>query len=149
MKSDEIFDGVTVKAAIMDVLVSCRTESGELDAPYGYVVEKTNLARYYVSKFIYILINEEYKDAYKKDKTAKRVFTSAMLFYDYYVRRLDLDKIAKKYTKTGDEKVMRNILNACIDVLCDNVGFVYSDLEGWTETYMIHTWQEVTENKTA
>lgn len=149
MKSDEIFDGVTVKNAVEDVLLSCRSEKCVLDAPYNYVTEKTELARYFVQKFIYILIDEEYKDAHKKDKTAKRVFTSAMITYDYFVRRLDLDKIAKKYTKTADKKVIMDVIVACENVICNNVSSVYSDLEDWAEKYMIHTWQEATENKTA
>lgn len=149
MKSDEIFDGVTVKNAVEDVLNACRTEKNVMNAPYSYVVEKTELARYFVQKFIYILIDDEYKDAHKKDKTAKRVFTSAMITYDYFVKRLDADKIAKKYTKTADKKLIMDIIAACVDVICNNVSSVYSDLEDWAEKYMLHTWQEVTENKTA
>lgn len=149
MKSDEIYDGVTVKNAVEDVLNACRSEKNVIDAPYSYVTEKTERARGLVLKFIYILIREEYKDAYKKDKTAKHVFTSSMILYDYFVRRLDADKIAKKYTKTADKNVIMDIIAACVDVICNNVAPIYSMLENWAEMYMIHTWREVTENKTA
>lgn len=149
MKSDEIFDGVTVKDAIEDVLNSCRTEKKVDDAPYRFVVEKTEKARELLLQFINILIREEYRDAYKKDKTAKRVFTSSSIMYDYFLRRLDLDKIAKKYTKTADKRVIMDIVAACEDIICNDVADIYDKLENWAEMYMIHTWREVTENKTA
>lgn len=149
MKSDEIFDGVTVKNVVEDVLNACRSEKNVMNAPYSYVVEKTELARYFVQKFIYILIDEEYKDAYKKDKTAQSVFTCSMILYDYFVRRLDADKIAKKYTKSANKKIITDIISACVDVICNNVATVYDSLEDWATMYMLHTWQEVTENKTA
>lgn len=149
MRTDEIFDGVTVKNAVEDVLLSCRSEKCVLDAPYNYVTEKTELARDLVLQFINILVHEEYKDAYKKDKTAKRVFTSAMITYDYFVRRLGLDKIAEKYTKTADKKVIMDVIAACENVICNNVADIYDKLENWAEMYMIHTWREVTANKTA
>lgn len=149
MKSDEIFDGVTVKDAIEDVLNSCRTEKKVDDAPYRFVVEKTEKARELLLQFIYILIDEEYKDAYKKDKTAKRVFTSSSIMYDYFLRRLDLDKIAKKYTKTADKRVIMDIVAACEDTICNDVADIYDKLTDWVNMYMLHTWQEITENKTA
>ena len=149
MRTDEIFDGVTVKDAIEDIMNACRSEKNVIDAPYSYVVDKTERARGLVLKFIYILIDEEYKDAYKKDKTAQSVFTCSMIIYDYFVRRLDADKIANKYTKTADKKLIMDVIAACENVICNNVSSVYSDLEDWAEKYMIHTWQEVTENKTA
>lgn len=149
MRTDEIFDGVTVKNAVEDVLNACRSEKNVIDAPYSYVVEKTERARGLVLKFIYILIDEEYKDAYKKDKTAECVFTCPMIVYDYFVRRLDADKIAKKYTKSAGKNVIMDIIAACVDAICNNVAPIYSMLEDWATMYMIHTWREVTENKTA
>lgn len=149
MRTDEIFDGVTVKDAVEDVLNACRSEKNVMNAPYSYVVEKTEKARFFVQKFIYILIDEEYKDAYKKDKTAQSVFTCSMIIYDYFVRRLDADKIANKYTKSANKKIITDIISACVDVICNNVAPVYDSLEDWATMYMLHTWQEVTENKTA
>lgn len=149
MKSDEIFDGVTVKNAVEDVLNACRSEKNVMDAPYSYVVEKTERARGLVLQFIYILIGEEYKDAYKRDKTSKCVFACSMIVYDYFVRRLDADKIAKEYTKSADKNIIMDIITACVDAICNNVAPIYSMLEDWAEKYMIHTWQEITENKTA
>ena len=152
MKSDEIYDGVTVKNAVEDVLNACRSEKNVMDAPYANVTEKTERARGLVLKFIYILIREEYKDAYKKDKTAECVFTCSMIVYDYFVRRLSIDKIAKMYTKTADkadENIIMDIIAACVDAICNNVAPIYSMLEDWATMYMIHTWREVTENKTA
>ena len=149
MRTDEIFDGVTVKNVVEDVLNACRSEKSVIDAPYSYVVEKTERARGLVLKFIYILISEEYKDAYKKDKTAECVFTCPMIVYDYFVRRLDLDKIAKKYTKSAGKNIIMDIVTACVDVICNNVAPIYSMLEDWATMYMLHTWREITENKTA
>lgn len=152
MKSDEVYDGVTVKNVIEDIMNACRSEKNVTDAPYSYVVEKTERARGLVLKFIYILIREEYKDAYKKDKTAKCVFACSMILYDYFVRRLSIDKIAKMYTKTAnkaDKNVIMDIIAACVDAICNNVANVYDSLEDWANMYMLHTWREVTANKTA
>lgn len=149
MRTDEIFDGVTVKDAIEDIMNACRSEESVKDAPYAYVVEKTEKARELLLQFINILIREEYKDAYKKDKTAQCVFTCSMILYDYFVRRLDADKIAKKYTKTAGKNIIMDIIAACVDMICNNVAPVYDSLEDWANMYMLHTWQEITENKTA
>ena len=149
MKSDEIYDGVNAIDAVRDVLNACRREESGKDASYSYVVTKTNTARELLGDFLDVILKEEYKDAYKKDKTAKRVFTSSMIFYDYFLRRLDLDKIAKKYTKTADKKVIMDLIATCQDVICDNVVDIYDKLADWVNTYMLHTWQEITENKTA
>ena len=149
MKSDEIYDGVTVKNVVEDIMNACRSEKNVLDAPYTYVVEKTERARGLVLRFIYILIDEEYKDAYKRDKTAKCVFACSMIVYDYFVRRLDADKIAKEYTKSADKNIIMDIIAACVDAICNNVANIYDSLEDWATMYMLHTWQEITENKTA
>lgn len=149
MKSDEIFDGVTVKNAVEDVLNACRSEESVKDASYSYVVTKTNTARELLLDFLNVILREEYRDAYKKDKTAKRVFTTEMIFYDYFLRRLDIDKIAKKYTKAADKKVIMDIICECTDIICNNVVDTYDKLADWVNMYMLHTWQEVTANKTA
>ena len=125
MKSDEIYDGVNAIDAVRDVLNACRSEESVKDASYSYVVTKTNTARELLGDFLDVILKEEYKDAYKKDKTAKRVFTSSMIFYDYFLRRLDLDKIAKKYTKTADKKVIMDVIATCQDVICEEADTKY------------------------
>lgn len=148
-KNDEIYDGVNVIDAVRDVLNACRSEESVKDASYSYVVTKTNTARELLLDFLNVILKEEYRDAYKKDKTAKRVFTTEMILYDYFLRRLDIDKIAKKYTKAADKKVIMDIICECTDIICNNVVDTYDKLADWVNTYMLHTWQEVTENKTA
>lgn len=73
MKSDEIYDGVNAIDAVRDVLNACRSEESVKDASYSYVVTKTNTARELLGDFLDVILKEEYKDAYKKDKTAKEV----------------------------------------------------------------------------
>lgn len=118
MKSDEIYDGVNAIDAVRDVLNACRSEESVKDASYSYVVTKTNTARELLGDFLDVILKEEYKDAYKKDKTANK-------------------------------KVIMDVIATCQDVICDNVVDIYDKLADWVNTYMLHTWQEITENKTA
>lgn len=45
--------------------------------------------------------------------------------------------------------MIMDVIATCQDVICDNVVDIYDKLADWVNTYMLHTWQEITENKTA